>query len=138
MFRSSAFGLLVLASMLTLPGSATAQFTASMVPPNPLYQHPAYRYQFNLGGSVPTAFGRTFIGVTIPFTRAPQYFSPYYGQSVPVYSWSGSGVPASGYMTGSIGRYDSYSTQRDFQKAQREATLTWVNPNAAKNLITDQ
>ena len=36
-------------------------------------------------------------------------------------------------MTGSTGNYSSYSVQRDFEKAQRDATATWGNPNIAKN-----
>jgi hypothetical protein len=128
---------LALCGLAVFPAAAAAQFTPAIVPPNPLYQHPAYQYQFNVGVSVPTAFGRTFVGGTVPFTRAPQFFSPNYGQR-PVYPWTGSGVPSSGYMTGSIGRYDSYSVQRDFEKAQREAALIWGNPDAAKNLISNQ
>ena len=47
-------------------------------------------------------------------------------------------MPSTGYMTGSIGRYDSYSVQRDFEKAQRDATLNWRNSDAARNLINNQ
>lgn len=138
MFRLPVLGLLVPTALLVLPAVATAQFSPALVPPNPLYQHPAYQFQFNLGASVPTAFGRTFVGVSFPFTRAPQYFSPNYGQRTPIYSWSGSGIPSSGYMTGSIGRYSSFSAQRDFEKAQRDATAMWGNPDIAKTLIANQ
>jgi hypothetical protein len=124
-------------TLLLSPMSATAQFTPSLVPPNPLYQHPAYGYQLNFGAVVPTAFGRTFVGLTVPLTRAPQIFSPNMGYSAP-YSWSGGRVPSTGYMSGSSGRYDSYSVQRDFEKAQRDATLNWRSPGAAKNLISNQ
>lgn len=124
-------------ALMLFPLSAAAQFAPSLVPPNPLYQHPAYGYQLNFGATVPTAFGRTFVGLTVPLTRAPQIFSPNMGYSPP-YSWSGGRVPSTGYMSGSIGRYDSYSVQRDFEKAQRDATLTWRNPEAAKNLINNQ
>ena len=124
-------------SVLLSPLMHAAQFAPSLVPPNPLYQHPAYGYQLNFGATVPTAFGRTFVGLTVPLTRAPQIFSPNMGYSAP-YSWSGGRVPSTGYMTGSIGRYDSYSVQRDFEKAQRDATLNWCNPDAARNLINNQ
>jgi hypothetical protein len=132
-------GGLGLAVLIATPGLAPAQYyTPAMVPPNPLYQHPAYQFQYNIGATVPTAFGRTFIGVTVPYTRAPQFFSPYYGQRTYNYSWSGSAVPNSGYLTGSIGRYDSYSSQREFEKAQRDANRIWGNPDAVKNLIREQ
>ena len=95
MFRLSSVGVMVLIATILQPTAGTAQFVPSLVPPNPLYQTPAYQFQFNLGTSVPTAFGRTFIGSTIPFTRAPQFFSPNFGQREPIYSWSGwSGRPA--------------------------------------------
>ena len=79
-----------------LPAMAAAQFTPAIVPPNPLYQHPAYRFQFSVGPSVQTAFGRTFVGMTAPATRAPQYLSPYYGMPTPIYSWSGRRSPVVG------------------------------------------
>jgi hypothetical protein len=123
-------------AILALLPAASAQFAPAVVPPNPLYQHPAYRFQFSIGPSVPTAFGPAFVGMTAPATRAPQYLSPYYGQ-MPVYSWSGRGVRY-GYMTGSIGRYDSAGMQRDFAKAQREAAEMWGNPEFVKRMISDQ
>jgi hypothetical protein len=128
---------LVLFGVLALPGAAGAQFSPSIVPPNPLYQHPAYRFQFYLGTSVPTAFGRTFVGVTVPFTRAPQVFSQNYGV-MSVYPWSGNGVPSSGYLSGSSGRYDSFGAQRDFERAQREAAIAFGSLEGAKNVISDQ
>ena len=121
-----------------VPAMAAAQFTPAIVPPNSLYQHPAYRYQFSVGPSIQTSFGRTFVGNTSPATRAPQYLSPYYGMPMPVYTWSGRGVPLSGYMSGSIGRYDSSGVQRDFAKAQRDAAELWGTPEAAKRMISDQ
>jgi hypothetical protein len=135
MFRITALGLLGIA---LLPGFASAQFMTSYIPPNPLYQHPAYQYQFYLGTTVPTTYGRAYVGVTVPFTAAPQLFSPNYGRSMPMYPWAGSGVPASGYLTGGSGRYDSYSAQRDFEKAQRDATRAWSTPEGAKNVISEQ
>jgi hypothetical protein len=116
---------------------AAAQFTPAIVPPNPLYQHPAYRFQFSVGPRIQTAFGSTFVGMTAPATRAPQYLSPYYGQT-PVYSWSGRGVPRSGYMSGSVGHYDTGAVQRDFAKAQKDAAELWGNPEAVKRMISDQ
>jgi hypothetical protein len=57
----------------------------------------------------------------------------------PVYSWSGRGVPMSGYLSGSIGRYESTSAvQRDFARAQRDAAELWGNPEAVKRMISDQ
>jgi hypothetical protein len=135
MFRVT---VLTLGGLAAFPALGAAQFTPAMVPPNPLYQHPAYRFQFNLGTSVPTSFGRTFVGVTFPFTRAPQMFSPNWGQPTTMYGWSGSSIPSSGYISGSFGRYDTSDVQLEFRKAQREAAVMWGRPDAAKNLIADQ
>jgi hypothetical protein len=138
MIRTATQLTLMLSGFALLPAVATAQFRPALVPPNPLYQHPAYRFQFNLGASVPTAFGRTFVGVTVPFTRAPQFFSPNYGFPMPYHSWQGPTPTSTGYMSAGSGRYDSSSAQRDFMNAQREATQTWGNLDAAKNMISDQ
>jgi len=128
---------LILAALI--PSLGAAQFSPAIVPPNPLYQHPAYRFQFSVGPSIQTSFGRTFVGMTSPATRAPQYLSPYYGQA-PVYAWSGRGVgmPLSGYISGSTGRYYSLSVQQDFERAQRDAADLWANPEAVKRMISDQ
>ncbi len=138
MFRFARLVSVSLGILALLPGAAAAQFSPAIVPPNPLYQHPAYRFQFSIGPAVQTAFGRTIVGMTAPATRAPQYLSPYYGQPTPIYQWSGRGVPLSGYMYGSIGRYDSTGVQRDFAKAQRDAAELWGNPEAVKRMISDQ
>ena len=47
-------------------------------------------------------------------------------------------MPLSGYMSGSIGRYDTARVQRDFAKAQRDAAELWGNPEAVKRMISDQ
>jgi hypothetical protein len=122
-----------------IPAMAAAQFTPAIVPPNALYQHPAYRFQFSVGPTIQTSFGRTFVGMTSPATLAPQYLSPNYGHS-PVYAWSGRGVgmPLSGYISGSTGRYYSLSVTPDFEKAQRQAAELWANPEAVKRMISDQ
>ena len=68
---TSRTALLVLCGALGLaafPATAGAQFLPAYVPPNPLYQHPAYGYQLSIGTTIPTTYGRAFIGVTAPFT----------------------------------------------------------------------
>ena len=122
-----------------LSWSAQAQYpTPALIPPNPLYQHPAYRYQFYLGTSVPTVYGRAFIGVTVPYTRAPQLFSPNMGQPQP-YPWRSLGVATpSGYLSGSASSAASLSTQRAFQAAQATAARLRDDPEAAQRLIAAQ
>src|SRR5262245_49579053 len=131
MGRSTSLGSL---GLVLFPAAVSAQFVPALVPPNPLYQTMPYQYQFNLGVTVPTTFGRTFIGETYPLLPTPQMFSPNYGQT-PLYQWSAAGMNRSGYISGGSG--SSIVAQRDFEKAQL-AARAWANPETAKNLITDQ
>jgi hypothetical protein len=133
--------------LLAFPATAAAQFTPAYVMPNPLYMHPAYRYQFSMGTTIQTSYGPAYIGVTSPFTSAPQLFSPNYGMGYGGgYAWSPGGVASSGYLSGgsysgsSYGsrHYDSAAAQRDFEKAQKEATWARNNPDAVKKMIADQ
>jgi hypothetical protein len=125
------------------PAAAAAQFapqfTPALVPPNPLYQLTPYRFQLNLGVTVPTTFGRAFVGWTAPFTPAPQYFSPNYGRPTPRYPWLSGATNTMGYMSGGSAGAGSYaaSAQRAFEQAQADATRVWGNPDA-KKAIGDQ
>lgn len=132
-------------ALAALPATAAAQFYPTIGPPNPLYQHPAYRFQFSIGPTVPTMFGRTFVGMTAPATRAPQLFSPnlYTGPTntiPPSVPWT-SGRSPSGYMSGGVVRADvALEAQRAFEKIQRDATAARLNRSrdAAKDAIFDQ
>ncbi len=120
--------------------AALAQYPMpAMIPPNPLYQHPAYRFQFYLGATVPTMSGRTFVGITVPYTRAPQLFSPYYGQPLAAYPWQGPRpVMAGGYVSGGTSSTYAAMMQRTFEAAQRAAQQAWSDPEAARRLIAGQ
>lgn len=128
-----------ISAVLLVGGAATAQYpTPALIPPNPLYQHPAYRYQFYLGTSVPTVYGRAFIGITVPYTRAPQLFSPHMGQPVPYTYWRTSPVPSIGYLSGSAHSASALATQRAFAAAQAEAQRLLQDPNSAQKIISAQ
>jgi len=145
MFRHSA---LIALGLTFSPALASAQFYPTIGPPNPLYQHPAYRYQFNLGTSVPTVYGRTFVGMTAPATRAPQLFSPnlYSGPTNSYsgggYSWNtGGGGVSSGYISGGGIRHDAFAdAQRELQRAQLEYTAARLrkDPESVKDAIFEQ
>ncbi|MBA2225049.1 hypothetical protein [Thermogemmata fonticola] len=138
---SARLSLAALGGALILLAPVSAQYpTPALIPPNPLYQHPAYRYQFYLGTTVPTVYGRTFVGVTVPYTRAPQLFSPNMGRPVPYSWWSvAPGVPTpSGYMSGSASSAAALATQRAFQAAQAEALRVRDDPEAAQRIIAAQ
>ncbi len=132
-------GLAVVVSALVV-NAALAQYPMpAMIPPNPLYHHPAYRFQFYLGATVPTMSGRTFVGITVPYTRAPQLFSPYYGQPLAAYPWQGPRpVTAGGYVSGGTSSTYAAMMQRTFEAAQRTAQQTWSDPEAARRLIAGQ
>lgn len=127
------------AVLLLVPARAVAQpgqFTPSIVPPNPLYQMTPYSYQLNIGVTVPTTFGRTFVGGTVPFTRAPQTFSPNYWRP-PLQPWNPSSGGSMGYMyAGSVSGFGTPG-QRDFQKAQQAAGQMRLDA-AAKEAIQNQ
>jgi hypothetical protein len=133
-------------TLVLLPATAAAQFYPTIAPPNPLYQHPAYRYQFSIGPSVPTVFGRTFVGMTAPATRAPQLFSPnlYSGPTsrYPTPAWRASGSAAApGYISGGSGGNAAFlAAQKELEREQREAAAARIrsNPQAARDLIYDQ
>jgi hypothetical protein len=135
-------------ALAAFPADAAAQFYPTIAPPNPLYNHPAYRFQFSVGPSVPTVFGNAFVGMTAPATRTPQLFSPnlYSGPtgsrySGPAWNPSGSAV-TSGFVSG--GSYSSaafVAAQREFEKAQRQATAEAKyrkTPEAVRDAIYDQ
>jgi hypothetical protein len=137
-------------ALLAFPAVGSAQFYPTIAPPNSLYYNPAYRYQFNLGVQVPTVYGSAFVGMTAPATRAPQLFTPNpYGGQTSSYSYSygpswnpGGAAVTSGYLSG--GSYSSnafVNAQREFEKAQREATYSATyrkSPEAVRDAIYDQ
>lgn len=132
----------LLGCLLVLLASSTAvvaQYpTPALIPPNPLYQHPAYRYQFYLGTSVPTVYGRAFVGITVPYTRAPQLFSPNMGFPAPYAYWRTNPVPTTGYLSGSSGSAAAIATQRAFQSAQAAAQRVLENPDSAQRIVAAQ
>ncbi len=138
--------LLLLSGFSLVPATASAQFYPTIAPPNPLYQHPAYGYQFSVGVYVPTAFGRTFVGMTAPATAAPQLFSPnLYSGPTNSYSsgpaWASTGVVSSGYMYGGSIQNDAFArAQKELERAQREAGAARLrnNPEGVKDAIYEQ
>jgi hypothetical protein len=129
--------------VLSAAGASAQQpgFMEAMVPPNSVYSLPGYNYQFYLGTSVPTMYGRTFVGVTIPFTPAPQIFSPqaYPGYATPAWmggSWTSSGYLTGGSYVGSAGA--GMSTQDRLAAAQKAATQMRQAQRAARDVIEEQ
>lgn len=152
MFRLSCVRTAVVLALFGWAGPARAQFYPTIAPPNPLYQHPAYRYQFSVGVAVPTVYGRAFVGMTAPATRAPQLFSPnlYVGptgtlERVPWMSSRQAGTAAptvgSGYITaGGIPNSAFLEAQRELERQQREmaAARLRARPEAARDAIYEQ
>jgi hypothetical protein len=150
MARVLALTLLCGLGLVVFPATAAAQFYPTIAPPNPLYSTPAYRYQFSVGVTVPTVYGRTFVGMTAPATAAPQLFSPnlysgptntYTGPAWRSGNWNYTGAASSGYISGGGIQSDAFAAaQREFEKAQRDASVAALKntPDAAKDAIYDQ
>ncbi|MCS7021236.1 MAG: hypothetical protein NZU63_05350 [Gemmataceae bacterium] len=140
MTRSLGLACAIFLVAVRLPRLEAQYPTPAIIPPNPLYQHPAYRYQFYLGTSVPTVYGRTFIGITVPYTRAPQLFSPNMGIPAPYIYWgiTPQSLGSASYISGSTTTAAQLATQRAFQTAQAAAARLLNNPDAAQRVITAQ
>ncbi len=146
------FASLVVWPLVAWPAPAQAQFYPTLAPPNPLYQHPAYRYQFSIGPTVPTVYGRAFVGMTASPTRAPQLFSPnLYSGPTNAFNYTpwmsgargGSSAPAvtPGYISaGSIPNSAFESAQKELERQQREAALRRLktHPESVKDAIYEQ
>lgn len=136
--------LFVLATALALVTAVASaqppQWTPTIAPPNPLYAMTPYRYQINIGASIPTVFGRTFVGATAPFTPAPQLFSPNHGRMVSGPVWAPNSRTSMGYMYGgSVSNNGALTAgQRDFEKAQKAVGQQRNQLDAAKKAINDQ
>lgn len=99
-----------------------------------------------MGGGNPSSGGRYFdggffVGMTSPATGAPQGFYPYWGLSQSGTSWGSSGPTSSGYISGGIVQRDVFAaSQREFERAQREATVAAIRktPQAVKDAIYEQ
>jgi hypothetical protein len=133
------------AAALALPAVASAQFfiPATSPPGHPLSGLAPYRYQPYFGVPAQSIYGRVIVGAPIPYydpvlsdPRLPfsnWYARPYSNPAIP--SWAGGRGVTSGYMSGGAIRNDM---QRDFEKAQKEASRLWGASDSAKTLITEQ